>query len=128
MLHVEWMDSAACRGMPLDMFFPETNNGGAAAKQVCRACPVSEECLEYALANNIRHGIWAGLSENDLRKLKSERRLPSGGWPVQCVECGRTFEAGHSAALLCSRDCERSRDAKRDRRRKLERNARQVAL
>ena len=35
-----------------------------------RRCEVRSECLEYALANDERFGIWGGLSERERRKLK----------------------------------------------------------
>ena len=37
---------------------------------MCLACEVRGECLEYALANDERFGIWGGLSERERRKLK----------------------------------------------------------
>lgn len=40
------------------------------AKRVCVGCEVRVECLEYALANDERFGIWGGLSERERRKLK----------------------------------------------------------
>ena len=38
--------------------------------KVCVGCDVRSECLEYALANDERFGIWGGLSERERRKLK----------------------------------------------------------
>ena len=40
------------------------------AKKVCTECEVKVECLEYALANDERFGIWGGLSERERRKLR----------------------------------------------------------
>ncbi len=40
------------------------------AKRVCVGCEVRSECLEYALENDERFGIWGGLSERERRKLK----------------------------------------------------------
>jgi len=71
-----WMERAACRGLPTDLFFP--HRGGidtaAAAKAVCAACPVSDDCYEYAFASNERHGIWGGTSERERRRMRRERR------------------------------------------------------
>lgn len=33
-------------------------------------CDVRDQCLEYALQNDERFGIWGGLSERERRKLK----------------------------------------------------------
>jgi len=37
---------------------------------VCQTCEVRLECLEAALGNDERFGIWGGLSERERRKLK----------------------------------------------------------
>ncbi|MBN9325765.1 MAG: WhiB family transcriptional regulator, partial [Cellulomonas sp.] len=51
-------------------FFPEKGGSTREAKKVCTQCEVRAECLEYALANDERFGIWGGLSERERRKLK----------------------------------------------------------
>ena len=38
--------------------------------KVCLTCEVRDECLESALMNDERFGIWGGLSERERRKLK----------------------------------------------------------
>ena len=37
---------------------------------MCLSCDVRGDCLEYALQNDERFGIWGGLSERERRKLK----------------------------------------------------------
>ncbi len=37
---------------------------------MCLTCDVRTECLEAALVNDERFGIWGGLSERERRKLK----------------------------------------------------------
>ncbi|MCL4442947.1 MAG: WhiB family transcriptional regulator [Actinobacteria bacterium] len=44
------------------------------AKSVCEQCPVREACLEYALANRERYGIWGGASERERRRIIRQRR------------------------------------------------------
>jgi WhiB family transcriptional regulator, redox-sensing transcriptional regulator len=67
-------DGAADTDMvfPLDVeaFFPEKGGSTREAKRVCTTCPVRAECLEYALGNDERFGIWGGLSERERRRLK----------------------------------------------------------
>jgi WhiB family redox-sensing transcriptional regulator len=41
---------------------------------VCVGCDVRAECLEYAMANDERFGIWGGLSERERRRLRQTRR------------------------------------------------------
>lgn len=46
----------------------------AAAKAVCAACPVLEECRDWVLAVDEPHGIWGGLTESERRDLVYARR------------------------------------------------------
>ncbi|HEX7459038.1 MAG TPA: WhiB family transcriptional regulator, partial [Acidimicrobiales bacterium] len=36
---------------------------------------VREDCLEYALANGEKFGIWGGLSERERRRLRRQRAM-----------------------------------------------------
>ena len=65
-----WMDRANCHQVDPDLFFPERGASTREAKEVCRGCVVREDCLEYALANGEKFGIWGGLSERERRRLK----------------------------------------------------------
>jgi WhiB family transcriptional regulator, redox-sensing transcriptional regulator len=64
-----WQDQSLCAETDPDAFFPEKGGSTAAAKRVCRACPVRSECLEYALANDERFGVWGGMSERERRRV-----------------------------------------------------------
>jgi WhiB family transcriptional regulator, redox-sensing transcriptional regulator len=68
-----WEQAALCAQTDPEAFFPETGQSAPGAKAVCRACPVQGECLESALANDERFGVWGGLSEQERREL-AERR------------------------------------------------------
>jgi WhiB family redox-sensing transcriptional regulator len=65
-----WQSSALCAQTDPEAFFPEKGGSTREAKMVCQGCEVQRECLEYALANDERFGIWGGLSERERRKLK----------------------------------------------------------
>jgi len=77
-----WRDSALCAQTDPELFFPEKDGRASIAKRVCLGCPVRRECLEYALANDERHGIWGGLSEKARRDLKP--RYVGGKPPAPC--------------------------------------------
>ena len=70
-----WQRQANCMGVDPDLFFPERGASTREAKEVCRGCVVREECLEYALANGEKFGIWGGLSERERRKIRRRRAL-----------------------------------------------------
>lgn len=65
-----WQERALCAQTDPEAFFPEKGGSTREAKRICSACEVRTECLEYALAQDERFGIWGGLSERERRKLK----------------------------------------------------------
>ena len=65
-----WHERALCAQTDPEAFFPEKGGSTRDAKKVCASCDVKVECLEYALANDERFGIWGGLSERERRRLK----------------------------------------------------------
>ncbi len=65
-----WQTEALCAQTDPEAFFPEKGGSTRDAKKVCGACNVRSECLEYALSNDERFGIWGGLSERERRRLR----------------------------------------------------------
>jgi WhiB family transcriptional regulator, redox-sensing transcriptional regulator len=70
-----WQSRANCLGVDPELFFPERGASTREAKEVCRGCVVRNDCLEYALANGEKFGIWGGLSERERRKVRRSRAL-----------------------------------------------------
>lgn len=74
---VMWQAKASCRGPHAVVFFPPSrperkDERGArerAAKEICRSCPVLENCLEYAIRIREAHGIWGGLNETERKQI-----------------------------------------------------------
>lgn len=64
-----WAVDALCAQTDPEAFFPDKGGSTREAKAVCATCTVAAECLDYALANGERFGIWGGLSERERRKL-----------------------------------------------------------
>jgi WhiB family redox-sensing transcriptional regulator len=67
---LSWQERALCAQTDPEAFFPEKGGSTREAKRVCLSCEVRVECLEYALANDERFGIWGGLSERERRRVK----------------------------------------------------------
>ncbi len=65
-----WQERALCAQTDPEAFFPEKGGSTREAKRVCASCEVRGECLDFALANDERFGIWGGLSERERRKMK----------------------------------------------------------
>ncbi|MCV7193233.1 WhiB family transcriptional regulator [Mycolicibacterium brumae] len=66
----QWQERALCAQTDPEAFFPEKGGSTREAKRICLGCEVKDACLEYALANDERFGIWGGLSERERRRLK----------------------------------------------------------
>lgn len=64
-----WQERALCAQTDPESFFPEKGGSTREAKRVCTTCDVRGKCLEYALANDERFGIWGG-RRRERRKLK----------------------------------------------------------
>lgn len=67
-----WQSDALCAQTDPESFFPEKGGSTREAKRICESCEVRSDCLEYALENDERFGIWGGLSERERRKLRRE--------------------------------------------------------
>ncbi|MFE9095633.1 WhiB family transcriptional regulator [Streptomyces sp. NPDC007264] len=71
---MEWLRHAACRGEDPELFFPVGTTGPAlddiaAAKRVCRRCPVIAQCLAWALSSGQTAGVWGGTGEDERADL-----------------------------------------------------------
>ena len=69
-----WQTDALCAQTDPEAFFPEKGGSTRDAKHVCEACPVSGQCLDYAMTNDEKFGIWGGLSERERRRLRRRGR------------------------------------------------------
>ncbi len=76
-----WEESALCarlvregRADPED-WFPRTKSGSTKAVRICKKCPVSSQCLLYALSSGV-YGVWGG-------KYIGSNRLKSGNRDIE---------------------------------------------
>lgn len=67
-----WQQQALCAQTDPEAFFPEKGGSTREAKAVCFSCEVREECLQYALENDERFGIWGGMSERERRRARRD--------------------------------------------------------
>ena len=73
-MNLSWRQRAACRGVDPDVFYPATDEEAEEPKAICGICPVREACLEYALVNRERDGVWGGATERERRRMIRQRR------------------------------------------------------
>jgi WhiB family redox-sensing transcriptional regulator len=75
-----WIDDAACRGYPVDVFFPDKGGSYGEARAVCRRCPVVDRCrdeidrVERGLTSVDVQGLYAGETPGERRRRRREAR------------------------------------------------------
>lgn len=69
------LEEGACRDADPDMFHPDREIGRAAAepKSLCSACPVTRQCLAYAIAEGAT-GIWGNTTTRERDRMARDRR------------------------------------------------------
>lgn len=73
----DWALDALCRDLDVGLFFPAVPGDiytTVDAKAICRQCPVRVDCLDYAVRNHERFGVWGGTSPKDRQKMWRGRR------------------------------------------------------
>lgn len=80
-----WYRRAACKDADLAVFFPRWDSlkDYAPARKICYTCPVTRQCLQYALATETDDGMWGGMSPRERRKVQKGEIDPA------------TYEIGH---------------------------------
>jgi WhiB family redox-sensing transcriptional regulator len=89
--------------MDVDLFYPKVGEVMPdEALNACRNCPVSDDCLDWALLHPEHHGIWAGTSEKRRVRMRRQRRR-HGDRRALCRICSTPFDKTSSQAATCSR-------------------------
>jgi len=73
-MSLSWRQTAACRGVDPDIFYPAAEEEAGVAKAICGQCAVRQTCLEYALVHRERDGVWGGATEKERRRILRQRR------------------------------------------------------
>jgi WhiB family redox-sensing transcriptional regulator len=80
----QWQERAACQDYDDELFFERDNElrvvrarREQAAKQICAACPVRVECLEFAESGPEVFGVWGGTTQRE-RAIRRRRRRAAG--------------------------------------------------
>jgi WhiB family transcriptional regulator, redox-sensing transcriptional regulator len=72
---LDWRETATCRDLDPELFFPVGVTGMAieqidAAKAFCNTCESKEACLEFAITTNQEYGVWGATTEDERRVLR----------------------------------------------------------
>jgi WhiB family redox-sensing transcriptional regulator len=66
----EWHQRAACRGMGHGSFVRGEKADYGPTRELCDGCPVRQDCLEAALADDSLVGLWGGTTDRERRELR----------------------------------------------------------
>jgi hypothetical protein len=89
-----WFNKASCKGLDTSLFFGEGHDVSViTAKQVCAACPVRIECLEYAVElKEYEFGIWGGVAPRNRRPVSIEKTRKKVRYEVRRQEIIKTMD------------------------------------
>lgn len=80
----DWRHRAACRDQDPETWFPIGTTGPALswiedAKAICNGrCPVVDQCLQFALDQNMSEGVWGAMTADERRALKRRMTRTAG--------------------------------------------------
>lgn len=98
----------ACAGVDPAVFFPDVGGNADAARAICNTCPITEQCLQWAIDNREKYGVWGGLVEEERRRLIRTGRIHAKPQFIYCEECGTRVEINTRFGpkrRFCSRTC-----------------------
>lgn len=68
-MNESWRNKAVCRTTKTINWFDEDKHQIKMAKEACRKCPVADQCLEFAVRNQERFGVWGGFTPRERNKI-----------------------------------------------------------
>lgn len=70
------IDQGRCQTVPHINFFPGSGESPEPARNVCRVCPVRQQCLDAALAIPVHddHGVLGATTPKERRKMRKGTR------------------------------------------------------
>ena len=78
---LEWHEEAACKGLPIEIFFPDEEEDTPEdiiskleiAMKFCEDCPVLKLCYAHGLKHE-DYGIWGASTEKERRSERRRRK------------------------------------------------------
>ena len=77
----DWRTQAICEAEDAELFYPVSFKGQTAERQIaeakafCRRCPVSANCLDWALETRDQHAVAGGTTPAERNFIQSNPRL-----------------------------------------------------
>ena len=119
----------ACAGKT-DLFFSDNRHDRVKAQSICMGCPLLEECRERVLHAPARErfGVWAGMTEDKLRRARMAAGVNRRYGPGVVAACGtdsgysRHVKRGEPTCAAC-REAHRQAESARNARKRMEASA-----
>ena len=93
-----WRLEAKCRGVNPGVFYPGRGEVLVDALAICGACPVRQECMEFAVVESEETGVWGGLSMRQIRRVRRRWRtsgvMPRAPWVEFERDCDYIYSDG----------------------------------
>ena len=71
-----WLDDAACQDLPVESFFVQAGHViDEEVLNVCRECPVREDCIKHSYRMSISGGYFGGISPGQRRDMDLQAAL-----------------------------------------------------
>lgn len=89
----EWQKYARCAHIEdPDRFFPERGQSISAAKRLCDRCPARQDCLHYAIEEEIEFGVWGGMSTPQRRRYAFQQARQPEPQPMIVFDRSKRLE------------------------------------
>jgi hypothetical protein len=80
---------AVCATADPEIFFTDSPMDTLAAKGLCQRCPIMTDCLDMAMGENIKDGIWGGATPKEREQFK---RNPKAKLRHIYIDMGRKLD------------------------------------
>ena len=70
-----WMTDAACTEYDPEFWWPGNGGDNRRVFEICDACPVKKQCLQFAIDNDEREGIWGGVAMSTHSRQRNKRAV-----------------------------------------------------
>jgi len=103
-LHVptEILDNGACVGAEPEIFDGENEKSVMTAKQICKGCPVQQNCLAWAIDNET-YGVWGGTTPEEREQMNSGKSVVSIEERLWIAQLRADLDSNLSADEIASR-------------------------
>lgn len=99
-----WREHALCAAMcrageaETEWWHPPRGGKSAQAIAICKRCPVKDDCLEHAVVNGERDGVWGGTGPKGRATPRNQEKVRM----IVCRRCREVFRhVGFGNRLYC---------------------------